>query len=60
MLTAATNALALMRFGGLRVFHGGGHGGGHDGFAWLLIGLVAIGVAVWAISRPTRSEPVKS
>jgi hypothetical protein len=56
MLTAGLNALAVMRFGGFRVQRGGGH----DGFAWLLIGLLAIGVAVWVVSRTQRSEPVKN
>ena len=55
MLTAGLNALALMRFGGFRLAHGGG-----NGFAWLVIGLVAIGVAVWAVSRPEKSETVKN
>jgi len=56
MLTAGLNALAMVRFGRFGLVHGGGH----DGFAWLLIGLAAIGVAIWAVSRSGRSEPVKS
>jgi hypothetical protein len=55
VLTANLNALALVRFGGFRLAHGG-----HDGFAWVLIGLIAIGVAVWAVSRPGPSEAAKS
>jgi hypothetical protein len=56
MMTAGLNALALMRFGGFRLVHGGGR----DGFAWLFLGLVAIGVAVWAVTRGERSEPAKN
>jgi len=56
MLTAALNSLAMIRFGRFRLAHGGGNGG----FAWLLLGLVAIGVAVWAASWPNRSEAAKS
>jgi hypothetical protein len=55
MKMAGLNALAMMRFGrfaGLR--------GGQDGFAWLLIGLLAIGIAVWAVSRSQHSEPAKN
>jgi hypothetical protein len=55
-MTAGLNALALVRFGGFRLFHGGGHGS----FAWLLIGLVAIGIIVWAVSRPGKNEPAKN
>jgi hypothetical protein len=54
-MAAGLNALATMRFGGFRGLHGG-----HDGFAWLLIGLLAIGVAVWAVSRSGHSEPAKN
>jgi hypothetical protein len=56
MLTAGLNSLAMVRFGGLRLVHGGGH----DGLAWLLIGLAAIGVAVWAAGRTSRTEPAKN
>jgi len=56
MLTAGLDALAMVRFGGLRL----AHGGGHEGFAWLLIGLAAIGVAVWAVSRNSRMESAKN
>jgi hypothetical protein len=55
MLTAGLSGLALMRLGGFRMGHGGG-----SGFGWLLIGLAAIGVAIWAVSRPARSESAKS
>ena len=56
MLTAGLDALALARFGGFRLMHGGGR----DGFGWLLIGLVAIGTAIWAVSRVPRDEPAKN
>jgi hypothetical protein len=55
MLTAGMNGLALMRFGGFRLVHGG-----HEGFAWLLMGLVAMGVAIWAVARSGSSEPAKN
>jgi hypothetical protein len=54
MLTAGLNALALARFGGIRVIHGA-----RDGFGLLLIGLVAIGVLIWALSGSGRGEPAK-
>jgi hypothetical protein len=56
MLTAGLNALALVRFGGFRLVHGGGR----DGFVWLLMGLAAIGVAIWAVTREDRNEPAKN
>jgi hypothetical protein len=56
MLTTGLNALALARFGGFRMMHGGGG----DGFAWLLIGLVAIGAAIWVVSRAKPNEPAKN
>src|SRR5580658_1378504 len=56
MLTTGLNALALVRFGGFRL----AHGGGRDGFAWLVMGLAAIGVAVWAVARADRNQPAKS
>jgi hypothetical protein len=55
MLTTGLNALALVRFGGFRLAHGG-----RDGFAWLLMGLAAIGVAIWAVTRADRNEPAKN
>jgi hypothetical protein len=54
MLNAGLNALALARLGGFRIGHGG------DGFGWLLIGLVAIGMGIWTISRTERNESAKS
>ena len=54
MLTAGLNALALARFGGTRVIHGA-----RDGFGLLLIGLVAIGLLIWALSGSGRGEPAK-
>jgi hypothetical protein len=56
MLTAGLNALAMLRLGGFRLMHGGGRGG----FAWLLIGLLAAGVAAWAVARADRSAPAKN
>jgi hypothetical protein len=56
MLTTGLNALALVRFGGFRLFHGGGGGG----FGALLIGLAVVGVVVWAFSRSGRSETAKN
>jgi hypothetical protein len=56
MLTTGLNALVLVRFGGFRL----AHGGGRDGFAWLLMGLAAIGVAIWAVTRADRNEPAKN
>jgi len=55
MLTAGINSLALMRFGGFRLMHGGS-----GGFAWLLIGLVVIVIGVWAFSRTGENAPAKS
>jgi hypothetical protein len=52
----ALNALALARFGGFRLIRGGAR----DGFGLLLIGLVAIGVAIWAVLRPRQNEQAKS
>jgi hypothetical protein len=56
MLTRGLNALALVRFGGFRL----AHSGGRDGFAWLLMGLAAIGVAIWAVVRADRNEPARN
>jgi hypothetical protein len=55
-MTAWSDALAMVRFGGFRLVRGGGH----DGFAWLLVGLAAIGIAVWAVSRGARTEAAKN
>jgi hypothetical protein len=54
MVTAGMNALAMVRFGGFR----GGHAG--DGFALLLMGLVAVGVLVWALSHGDRNQSAKN
>ncbi len=52
MLTTGSNALALAIFRG---FHGGG-----DGLVWLL-GLVIVGVLVWALIRPSgNNDPAKN
>lgn len=56
MLTMGLDALAFVRLGGFRL----AHGGGRDGFAWLLMGLAAIGVAIWAVARGDRNEPAKN
>lgn len=56
MATAGLNAMALVRFHGFRMLHGGGNGG----FAWLLFGLLAIGVAVWAVARTGQGETAKN
>jgi hypothetical protein len=56
MLTTGLNALVLARFGGFRLMYGGGR----DGFVWLLIGLAAIGAAIWAVSRSGAREPAKN
>lgn len=55
MLTAAMNALAMVRFVGFRGVRGTG-----DAFALLLMGMVAIGVLVWAVSHSDRNESPKS
>jgi hypothetical protein len=54
MLTAGMNALAMIRFGGFRFGHGGG-----ESFALLLMGLVAAGVLVWALSHSGGNESAK-
>jgi predicted lipid-binding transport protein (Tim44 family) len=51
MLVSATNALGLMRLG-----FGFGRSGGMLGF-FILLGI--IGLIVWALSRPSRSESTK-
>lgn len=56
MGTAGLNALALVRLGGFRLMHSGAR----DGFGFLLIGLAAIGVAVWMFARSERKEPAKN
>jgi|SRR5580658_1309570 hypothetical protein len=54
MLTAGMNDLAMIRFGGFRFGHGGG-----EGFALLLMGLVAVGVLVWALSHSDHNQSAK-
>jgi hypothetical protein len=54
MLTAGMNDLAMFRFGGFRFGHGGG-----EGFALLLMGLVAVGVLVWALSHTGSNQSAK-
>ena len=56
MGTAELNALALLRWGAFRLMHGGAR----DGLGFLLIGLVAIGVALWAVARAERNEEAKN
>ncbi len=55
MLTTALNTLILARIGGFRLMHGFGR----DGFAPLLVGLAAIGAAIWALSRISQNESAK-
>jgi hypothetical protein len=56
MGTAGLNALAMVRLGAFRPMHGGAGGG----FGFLLIGLVAIGVAIWAVARAERNDAAKN
>lgn len=56
MGSAFLNALAMVRLGAFRLMHSGVR----DGFGFLLIGLVAIGVAIWAVARAERNEATKS
>jgi hypothetical protein len=51
MGSAMSNALALMRWHDFRFLHG--HLGGGD-IAWLLIGVLLVVVAIWALSRRRR------
>lgn len=55
MFTAGMNDLAMIRFGGFRFGHSGG-----DGFALLLMGIVAVGVLVWALSHSDNNQSAKS
>jgi hypothetical protein len=50
MMTCA-NVLTLL---GLSQIRFGGRGGG-GGFAFLLFGLLIVGVVVWALTRPSES-----
>ncbi|MGD0480197.1 MAG: hypothetical protein ABSA42_08515 [Terracidiphilus sp.] len=56
MGTAGLNALTTMRWGAFRVMHSGAR----DGLGFLLIGLVAIGGALWVAARSERKEPAKN
>ncbi len=56
MGTAGLNALAMMRWGALRLMRSGAR----DGLGFLLIGLVAIGGALWAVARAERNEAAKN
>ncbi len=51
MLTAGLDSLAMMRFS---------HGGGPGGFAWLLIGLAAIVIGIWAFAQNREDAPAKN
>jgi hypothetical protein len=55
MGAAALNGLAMIRLGAFRLMHSGAR----DGFGFLLIGLSAIGVAIWAVARAERKETAK-
>jgi cbb3-type cytochrome oxidase subunit 3 len=55
MVTAAMNALAMVRFGGFRVVRGSG-----DAFGLVLMCLVAVGVLVWALARSERKESARN
>jgi hypothetical protein len=52
-MTTCANVLTLM---GMSLIRFGGRGGG--GFAFLLFGLLIVGVVVWALTR--SSEPSKN
>jgi cbb3-type cytochrome oxidase subunit 3 len=49
------NALALARFGGIHVMHGGG-----DAVGLLLMGVVAISVVVWALARSGGNQSARN
>jgi len=55
MLAVAKNAVGLMIFGGIRLAHGVG-----DGFAFVLLGMVGVGMATWGIARALRRDSAKS
>lgn len=50
MLGTGLNALALTRFGGFHIFHGGRGGG----FIWLILVIAVVGLIVWALTRAGR------
>jgi hypothetical protein len=54
-MTTLANLFALM---GIELIRFGGRGGG--GFVFLLFGLAAIGIVVWALTRPGSSESAKN
>ena len=56
MGTAGLNALGMVRLGVFRLMHSGAR----HGLGFLLIGLLAIGVAIWAVARSERNETAKS
>lgn len=56
MGTAGLNALAMILLDAFRPMHGGGGGG----FGFLLIGLVVIGVVIWAVARSERKQAAKN
>jgi cbb3-type cytochrome oxidase subunit 3 len=55
MLTAGMNALAMMRFGGFRIAHGGG-----DALGLLVMGVAVLGILVWALSRSEHNQSTKN
>lgn len=55
MFTMAKDGLGLIFFGGVRLAHGVG-----DGFAFMLLGLAGLGVAIWGISCAARGESSKN
>jgi hypothetical protein len=55
MLTAAMNAVAMMRFGAMRAMRGGG-----DVAAILVAILLGIVAVIWAISRADGRESAKN
>lgn len=54
MLTAGMQALALAQFG-FRITYGGG-----DAFGLLLMGMVSVGVLVWALSHSGHNQSAKN
>jgi hypothetical protein len=54
MLTAGLNQLAMLR---LVMVHGGRSG---DGFGLFLLGVIAVGALVWALSHSSNNQSAKS
>lgn len=54
MLTATMNDLAMLRF---LVVHGGRGG---DGLALVLMGIVAVGVLIWALAHTGNAQNSQS